>query len=269
MESSRQGLGGTRKGGSSWPTLRDRLFAAQLAPHVQRRLLILSSLLLFSANLAFQYPGWWLPDSQAAYADAVSGHYSDGEPPIMAWLWSIVRRLVDGNPGMLTLQLAFHWLGFALVADGLMRVSKPRSAWLVLLSGAFPVFLYFNGTVLRDVGMASALVTAFGLAFNYRIAGRAIPGPALCAAGLLLAYGTLVRTNAIFALGPLLIYLLPSRVRLMSIKVQIALTVVLAGLALPLSSLINRDVFGTHPVRRCRRPCSCSTSPALPTRQGT
>ena len=35
MESSRQRLGGTRKGGSSWPTLCDRPFAAQLAPLVR------------------------------------------------------------------------------------------------------------------------------------------------------------------------------------------------------------------------------------------
>jgi len=55
-----------------------------------------------------------------------------------------------------------------------------------------------------------------------------------------------VRTNAVFALGPLLIYLLPSRAQLMNIKVQVVLTVVVAGLALPLSSLINRDVLGAR-----------------------
>jgi len=214
---------------------------------MQQRLLIASALLLFTANFAYHYPGWWVPDSQASYADAVSGHYSDWQPPVLAWLWSVVRRVADGNPGMLALQLALHWLGFALVADGLMRAGKPRSAWLALFSGAFPVFLFYNGTILKDVGMASALVTAFGLAFRYRIVGRAIPGTVRCAAGMLLAYGTLLRTNAIFALGPLLLYLLASRVQSTSVKVQVALTLVVAGLALPLCSLINRDVFRARP----------------------
>ncbi|HSY46467.1 MAG TPA: hypothetical protein VK800_10485 [Steroidobacteraceae bacterium] len=213
---------------------------------VQRRLLIPVAFILFSANLAFQYPGSWMPDSIITYNEAVSGHYSDWQPPIMAWLWSLVRRLVDGTPGMLVLQLGFHWLGFALIADGLMRAGKHRSAWLVLFSGAFPVFLFYNGIVLKDVGMASALVTAFGLAFRYRIVGQPISRPALCVAALLLAYGTLVRINAIFAFGPLLIYMLPGRARLMGIKVLFILTGVLAGLALSLSSFINHDLLGAR-----------------------
>jgi hypothetical protein len=214
---------------------------------VQQRLLMASALLLFAANFAFQYPGWWVPDSQASYADAVAGRYSDWQPPILAWVWSLVRRVVDGNPGMLALQLGLHWLGFALVADGLMRASRPRAAWLALLCGAFPVFLFYNGTVLKDVGMASALVTAFGLAFRYRIVGQNIPGPLLAVAGVLLAYGTLLRTNAVFALGPMLLYLLPSGRQLTSIKLQIAVAVVVAAVAVPVSTFINRYVFAARP----------------------
>jgi hypothetical protein len=216
---------------------------------VQRRLLICLTLGLFCANFALQYPGIWVNDSIAAYRDAVAGVFHDGEPPIEAWLWSVVRRVVDGNPGMLAIQLAFHWLGFALIADGLMRIGKPRSGWLVLLSGAGPLFLFYNGAVLRDVGMASALVTVFGIAFRYRITGRPIPRLALCAVVPLLAYGTLVRTNAVFALGPVLIYLLPStaRQRFAGVKAQIVLSLVIAIVAIPLSSLANRVLFGVKP----------------------
>jgi hypothetical protein len=214
--------------------------------HLQRQLLILTAFILFAANLAFQYPGSWVPDSMIAYGEALSGAYEDWHPPIMAWLWSLVRRVIDGNPGMLALQLGLHWLGFALIADGLMCIGKSRSAWLVLFSGAFPVFLFYNGRVLTDVGMASAMVAAFGVAFRYRIVGKRIARPALCAAVPLLAYGTLVRTNAIFAFGPLVIYMLPAGARLMRTSLLLILTLIFAALGLFISSLINHEVLGAR-----------------------
>jgi hypothetical protein len=212
----------------------------------QHPLLLIIAAILFLANLRYQYPGWWTPDAQASYDDAVSGHYRDWQPPITAWVWSLVRHGLDGTPGMLILQLLLHWIGFWLIADGLLLANRPRTAWLALLCGAFPAFLFYNGMILKDVELGSAFVCAFGLAFRYRIAQRPIPKTLLVAAALLLAFGTLVRANAIFALGPILIYMLPARARALGSAKQFALTIVMALIALPLSSFVNHQILGAE-----------------------
>jgi putative flippase GtrA len=223
------------------PTIMRKL---SLLPTMQyRSALWIVALVLFIANFALKYPGELNSDSRWQYAQAVSGQYSDWHPPIMAWVWSFLLHIVDGQVSILTLHLGLHWLGFALIADGIRCLGKPRLAWLALLSGAFPVFLFYNGTIHKDVGMASAMLAAFGLGFRYRINGRSIPFGILILASILLAYGTLVRTNAIFAFGPLFIYLFTDRIRLASVKKLALLSILLAGLALPLSSYINRDLL--------------------------
>jgi putative flippase GtrA len=209
-----------------------------------RTALWIVALVFFFTNFAFKYPGELNPDSSRQYAQALSGQYTDWHPPIMAWVWSLLLHIKDGPLAMLTLHLGLHWLGFALIADGLLRLGRPRLAWVALLSGAFPVFLFYNGMIHKDTGMASAMLAAFGLGFRYRIIGQSVPLLVLLLAALLLAYGTLVRTNAIFAFGPLFIYLFAGRVRLAGIKQLALLSILLAGLALPLSNYINHDLLG-------------------------
>lgn len=203
-----------------------------------------AALVLFIANFAVKFPGELTNDSSGQYAQALSGHYTDWHPPIMAWAWSFLLPIIDGPLTFLTLHLGLHWLGFALIADALLCRDKPRTACWVLLSGAFPVFLFYNGQIIKDVGMASAMLVAFGLGFRYRITGQPVPWPILLLAALLLAYGTLVRTNAIFAFGPLFIYLFADRARLAGIKQLVLLSILLAGLALPVSNYINHDLLG-------------------------
>jgi putative flippase GtrA len=204
----------------------------------------LAALVLFTANFVFKYPGELNPDSNWQYTQALSGQYTDWHPPIMAWVWSLLLPIKEGTASMLTLHLGLHWLGFALIADSFLGLGKYRSAWLVLLSGAFPVFLFYNGMVIKDISMASSMLVAFGLGFRYRITGRPVPLWILLLAAFLLAYGTLVRTNAIFAFGPLYIYLFTDHARLASIKTLVVLSMLLAGLALPLSKYINNNLLG-------------------------
>jgi len=214
-------------------------------PHkTLRAALWIVALVLFITNFAFKYPGELTNDSINQYAQALSGQYTDWHPPIMAWVWSLLLHIIDGSLAILTLHLGLHWLGFALIADALLCLGKPRSAWLALLSGAFPVFLFYNGQILKDVGMSSAMLVAFALGFRYRIIGRPVPLLILLPAALLLAYGTLVRTNAIFAFGPLFIYLFAGHARLAGIKQLALLSILLAGLALPLSNYVNHDLLG-------------------------
>src|SRR5208283_5618239 len=134
-----------------------------------------TAVLLFAINFATHFPGQMGGDSVVQYREAVSGQFSDWHPPIMAFLWSMLRHVAPGPQAMLAFHLIFHWLGFALIADGLLRTGRWKAGWLMLATGASPIFIYWNGTITKDVGMASTFIAGFGLIFWYRIQGRQPP----------------------------------------------------------------------------------------------
>lgn len=206
--------------------------------------LAIGLLVLFALNVGLHFPGSQNEDSLQQYQQALTGEYQDWHPPVMAWLWAQLLRLAPGPAPMLLLQLAAYWLGFGLLADGLRRIGQPRLAWVVALIGAFPPFLALNALIVKDVGLVAAWVAAIGIVFWFRVQSRPLPLWAGVIAGLLLLYGTLVRTNAIFGLGPLLLLLAwPHRLQWKALMVA---AVVTAPLMLPVSQFFNRDVLGAR-----------------------
>lgn len=201
--------------------------------------------LLFLGNLALHYPGTMNPDSHQQYAEALSGQFTDWHPPIMALVWRWLDHLVQGPGAMLTLHLSLHWFGFTLLADGLSRAGRSRSAWLVLLAGAFPVLVFYNGGIWKDVGMASALIAGVGLGAWFRLQQKALPVWVGALMALPLAYGTLVRTNAVFALGPLLLFLYfdrPGR----KLYATVLWSAMISVLAVALSGVVNHRLIGAQ-----------------------
>ena len=210
------------------------------------RVLAAALVALFAANVALHFPGVMNNDSVGQYRQAVTGQYSDWHPPVMAWLWSHLRVFGDGPAPFLLLHLALYWLGFGLAADAVRRTGQPRLALLVALAGAFPPFLYVNAQVVKDVGMAATWVAAVGIVFWYRAQARRVPLAAGVAVALLIAYGTLVRTNAVFGLGPLLLFACAPASWLRNVRLMVA-AVLVALVAIPASSVINRVAFNPTP----------------------
>ena len=75
----------------------------------------------------------------------------------------------------------------------------------VLAAGAFPVFAFYDKEIVKDVGMGSALVAGFGILFWFLVQRKSIPWWSVLLSAVCLCYGTLIRTNAIFAIGPILL----------------------------------------------------------------
>jgi hypothetical protein len=207
--------------------------------------------LLFAANLFGGFPGVANDDSNSQYAQAIDQRFNDWHPPVMAWLWSIFRLLADGNGSMFCFHIACYWLAFGLIAVALSRVGRPLAAWGIIGVGLFPPFLMMNINILKDVGLAVTFLTGFAALFWYRIQDQRTPVVVVLISIALLFYGALVRSNAVFAVVPLLAYLITPKWlgrpwRLLVFSAPIALLIV------PASGLFNQNVLNATPVRIIR-----------------
>lgn len=216
------------------------------APSLSRFLLPAAALTLCAVQLAVTLPGELTADSTEQLRQAMAHQYGDWHPPVMALVWSWLIELT-GRPGaLLVTQQALHWLGFGMIADGCLRARMPRRAWLILAAGAFPLFLFFDKVLVKDVEMGAAFIAAFGLCARFLLVRRPVPGWALAAVAVLLCYGTLCRTNAVFALGPLVCVLFAAGRRLGAFKVLCA-SAVIAVAALAASNAVNHRLIGANP----------------------
>lgn len=155
--------------------------------------------LVFSAVAA--WPGLLTEDSLVQYQTAVRGVYADWHPPVMSWVWRQWLHLLPGSQGMLLLQLGMLWAGLWLF----WRAARPhRLAPLFLLLGLAPWVINFSGVIWKDCAMAFALALAAGLLLKPPGLGRNLAVLAL------LFYALNLRHNALFAIAPLLWWLLRS-----------------------------------------------------------
>jgi hypothetical protein len=209
--------------------------------------LAVATALMAAIDLAVRYPGEAGPDSQAQYAQAVAGRFDDWHPPIMAWLWSVFRLSADGDGPMFCFQIAGYWLGFGLLAHALARGGRTLAAWAILGVAMSPSFLSLSVQLLGDVGMAVTFLAAFAVVFWHREQGRDVSPAGAAVASVLLLYGALVRSNSIFAVVPLAVYLIrpqwlqrPWRVLALSLPIALAL--------IPVANLVNQRLLGAEPL---------------------
>lgn len=160
--------------------------------------LLPTSLLFAGCMLAF-YPGFMSPDSADQFAEALSLHFTDGHPPLMAAVWSVVNVIFFGPLGMLLLQLLLYWGSLFVLADIAWRKNY-RWWWLWLLAGLLPSTINFIGVIWKDVEVEVCyLAVATGL-LRARLEARK-PGGFLL---VLLFYGMGIRWNSLPAALPLL-----------------------------------------------------------------
>ena len=151
------------------------------------------------------HPGLMSVDSVAQYRQVLTGKYTDSHPPVMAFIWGVLNRLVPGPVGMLWLHAAMLWGGLALFAGVLYKQGR-RHAWLLVLAGFAPQVAGISGVIWKDVGMATSLLMAAALLFG-AANGALNRRLGLALALFFIAYATLVRSNGIAASLPLLLAL--------------------------------------------------------------
>jgi hypothetical protein len=211
---------------------------------LQSQALLISLLVvLFLVNLLGRFPGEHDPDAVDQYRQVVTNHFDDFHPPIMAWVWSYLRLLLgDGFGPIYTFHIVLYWFGFGIVALALMRSGRILTAWGILCVSMFPLFLMQNINVDKDVGVAVSFLAAFGVALWFRVKDKKIPLLAGALVTGLLLYGTLVRTNAVFAVVPLVAYLVYRRAFAKPLRLLVT-TVPIALLLVPASTVFNRTIL--------------------------
>jgi hypothetical protein len=200
---------------------------------------------LFAGNLAFWYPGISGFDSEHQYMEAVSGHYSDWHPPIMAWVWSYLRLVKDGPAPMFFLQVFFYWLGLGIIALTLHNLGHKKSAWGVIAVGILPNFVLMNVAIFKDVGLAVTFAASFAIIFAFRVRDRKIPIAAVIVAGLLVFYGIMVRANGVFGGAPIIIYMIYPKIFGKPLRF-IAACGLIVLLALPAFDIFNHKIIGAE-----------------------
>ena len=166
----------------------------------------------FGLTVLVFYPGYSTADARYVYADATAWRFGDWQSPAMAVLWRLIDPIAPGSASMFLLTASLYWVAFGTLAF----LAGRRSVWLALATpfvALAPPAFFFVGMVWRDVLFGViwfvAAVLAFFAAEHAARCRALIQGLAL----LLVAFGVLLRPNAVVAAPILAAYVIwPMRV---------------------------------------------------------
>jgi hypothetical protein len=149
----------------------------------------------------------------------------------MNWIWRQFLPLAHGPAPMLLLQLAIYASGYGLLLGWALRRRRPVLA--VVLAGASltPVAVALMATIVKDSLMSALLLAAAGL-LAWKREGRGWPLRLLAIA--LIAVACALRFNAFPAGAPLLVALLPERLRATPLRMAASGLAAMALLVLPM-----------------------------------
>jgi hypothetical protein len=161
----------------------------------------------FALTLYVFYPGVMTFDALYIYKDMAKGFYGDWQSPVMIVLWSLVDPIAPGTGSILLLTVMLYWLAFGVVALTIARRSPRLALMLPLLALSPPAFV-FVGIIWRDVLFAIAWLLAAAFVFAVADRGWKLRVPAQAIGIGLLAFGVLLRPNALAAAPILAAYIL-------------------------------------------------------------
>jgi hypothetical protein len=156
-------------------------------------------------TLAIFYPGVLPRDGVGMYNAVVNGFRVDTRPPLFVDVWRLTDVLVCGSGGIFALHVALYWSGVLALSTALASGSLARLLLVLSLGFLPPVF-----GRLPSVSVDNALLAAWSLGAAVLLhrdlrahtgVRRRLLSLAACS---LLAYGALMRHNAITGVVPLL-----------------------------------------------------------------
>jgi hypothetical protein len=161
----------------------------------------------FALTLFIFYPGVMTYDAKYVYLAIADPQWGDWQSPVMVWLWRLIDPLAPGSASMFLLIAGLYWGGFAILSGALARRSLPAGILLALLA-FLPPAAEFAGIIWRDILFSTTWLFAAALA--YVAAGTASRARLLLqiASLALVAFGVLLRPNALIAAPVIAVYAL-------------------------------------------------------------
>jgi hypothetical protein len=199
--------------------------AESVVPWFSTGLLVILNIAGFAFTLAAFYPGVITVDALAVYRDVEHGFVGDWQSPVMGKVWGLIdplaRTFIDLPAGVagatvsiFLLTVTLFWLGFAVLSLSLTHDSIALAILVPLLALSPPAFV-MAGVIWRDILLAGAWLLARALTFATVNGSRWLSLTSRSIALLLLAFGLLLRPNALFAAPFVLAYILwPNAFRL-------------------------------------------------------
>src|SRR3974390_1698065 len=160
----------------------------------------------FGITLWVFYPGVMTYDAKFVYEDIAKGFRGDWQSPGLTSLWALIDPLASGSASMFLLMAILYWLAFGLLALAAVSRSMWLSLILVLLALSPPAFL-FVGIIWRDMLFANTWLLAAALCFVTADCKTRLRVPAQVVALALVAFGLLLRPNALIAAPVLAAYI--------------------------------------------------------------
>jgi hypothetical protein len=159
----------------------------------------------YALTVLIFYPGYSTVDARYVYADAMAWRFGDWQSPAMGALWRFIDPIAPGAASMFLLTASLYWIAFGMLA----LLAGRRSPWLAFatpLVALTPPAFFFLGMVWRDVLFAVVWLTAAVLAFFAAARTERLRAPLQVLALLLVAFGVLLRPNAVLAAPILAVY---------------------------------------------------------------
>ena len=122
-----------------------------------------------AAFLVFLFdPGIMTNDSIQTLRQGRAWEFTDWHPPIMAMIWRLLDRVIEGPAGMLMAQCMLYAFGCArLCAAALPGLMRRWPGWLVIASfSLFPPAMGLVGMIWKDVWMSGFLLLATSMLFS-------------------------------------------------------------------------------------------------------
>jgi hypothetical protein len=219
--------------------------AAALAKQIIDRFAAITALAGFALTILTFYPGFMTPDSFAQFDQGVAFHFDDWQPPIMAFVWSLLDAIRPGPEPMLFMQAGLYWGGVYYLLST-MRTRSTAVRWIVTALLFSPAVLNFAGVIWKDVQLAAVWAFVIGCTFGLRARGTQLRWPIKALLIAILAYGALVRQNSGLVAGPLLLYVLTGNPVARRIWITVAIYAAVAVGALASGQAVNRLLRAEH-----------------------
>jgi len=149
------------------------------------------------------WPGYMSWDSAYQWWQARNNQFDSVHPPLLAMIWQLSDRVVEGPGGMLALQVLLLWSALALFASAL-RLPAAGRAFVVLFLGLWPPLLAMQPHIWKDLWTLAGFTWALALlAQDLRAPHRGWRAGAVLA----LVFACAFRHNAITGALPLLAWI--------------------------------------------------------------